>query len=149
MAKEGSSYSNLLNLIKDHGYNKDNHTVIGKVISANPLKIQMDGFILEQGDFYIAERLTRHKRIVTINHYENTERDLGDKKEKDYVTSSGMGIQSDDRKGPLNGDTSPYVDTTLVLNFVEIQYEDVLKVGDFVVILIDNNDFFIIDRVVS
>ena len=48
--KEGTSFSNLLTLMKDQGYNKDVSISIGVVESLSPLTVKLNGFIIEEED---------------------------------------------------------------------------------------------------
>lgn len=105
MAAEGSSFTNLLKLMKTQGYNKDNHTTVGWVTSLSPLTFKLDGFEITEGDYYIAQRLIEHTRDVEI--------------ETTGITEGKLSIK------------------------------DPLKVGDVVIVLIDGNEFFIIDKVVK
>jgi hypothetical protein len=52
MTKEGNSYTNLLKLIKQHGYNKDVYVMIGIVKTTSPLTIDLGDFVIEDDDFY-------------------------------------------------------------------------------------------------
>lgn len=97
---EGNSYSNLLLMMKQQGYNKDTKVVIGKVISPIPLVIDMGKYTIEEDDMFITETI-------------------------DNLISGSI------------GDTLTNVYTTKLL-----------KAGDKVLILVDNSDFYIIDRVV-
>lgn len=138
---EGNSYVKLLQMMKNEGYNKNTNIIIGKVISSSPLEIDMGEYTIKEDDFFIAERLTRHSRIVTLNHQENAVRELGDGTEKDKVTSSKYPSDYTDDM------VSPY--TSFSYQYLELKFEDILKVGDKVIVLIDNSDFYIIDRVVG
>lgn len=135
---EGSGASKLVQLIKQGGYNKDVNVEIGTVISAPPnlkIKIERDGIVLEKDDLTVAEHLTRHKRIVTLSHTELEPRDIGDGKAKDY-------LDTDDLIPPI---------TTYKHNYIELQFEDVLKVGNRVFVIVDDDsqEYYVIDRAVS
>jgi Protein of unknown function (DUF2577) len=105
--KEGNSYTKLLKLMKNQGYNKDVSIVIGKVKSTSPLEIDLGDFTLSQDDIFITETLAEHERKVDLS-------------------GSGVNVSN----GNLTVKSS-------------------MKVGDRLLVLIDNNDFYVIDRVVS
>lgn len=48
--KEGTSFSNLLKLMKDQGYNKDVSISIGVVKKLSPLTVELNGFTIEEED---------------------------------------------------------------------------------------------------
>jgi hypothetical protein len=135
---EGGAYTRLIQLMKRHGYNKDVDLLMATVISPPPnLRVKIDNMtvVLEADDIMVAEHLTRHSRIVTIEHVENAERQLGDKTEKDY-------IDTDDKAAPY---------TSFSYNFVKLTFEDVLKAGDRVAVAEFQNgqQFMIVDRIKS
>ncbi|MEH6944777.1 DUF2577 domain-containing protein [Bacillus sp. JJ722] len=118
---EGDPYSQLVQEMQLNGYNKAVDIEIGTVIAAPPnIKIRLDSspIELDKDDLIIAEHLTRHTRIVTLTHNELAERDLGDKTERDH-------LDTDDLAAPL---------TSYKHNYIELQFEDVLKVGDRVIV---------------
>ncbi len=90
--------------------------------------------IIKKDLIVTAEHLTRHKRIVTITHDESTVRDLGDGTEKDLLDT--------------DNDEKPY--THFKQSYVEMQFEDVLKVGDKVMVIIfdQGQRYLIVDRMV-
>ncbi|MCT4593189.1 MAG: DUF2577 domain-containing protein [Anaeromicrobium sp.] len=97
-------------------------------------KVKLDNFKYEVSCL-LSEYVTRqHKRIVTLTHEEMAQRDLGDKTENDYLDT--------DDKVPLY--------TSYKHNFIELQFEDVLKVGDRVLVALVNGgvDFVVLGRVV-
>lgn len=66
---EGSPASQLLQMIKQHGYNKDIDIELATVTSAPPaLKIKIDNMPVEldKSDLVVAEYLTKHARTVSI-----------------------------------------------------------------------------------
>lgn len=108
------------------------------VIQAPPgllIRLKSDSKLLIPKDIIIvAEHLTRHDRVVTIEHAEMAERDLGDKTENDYLDT--------DDKAP------PY--TTYKHSYVKLTFEDVLKEGDEVLVisLQGGQFYYIADRVI-
>lgn len=99
------------------------------------LKILIDGMSVPLGKEFltVAEHLTRHKRIVTISHQEMAKRDLGDAKREDF-------LDTDDLAAPFTSHKHSYV---------EMQFEDVLKPDDKVLVLSVNSAYYIMDRVVG
>jgi hypothetical protein len=135
---EGGAYTRLIQLMKRHGYNKDVDLLMATVISPPPnLRVKIDNMtvVLEADDIMVAEHLTRHSRIVTIEHQENAERNLGDRTEKDRIDTDDMQV--------------PY--TSFSYNFVKLTFEDVLKAGDRVAVAEFQNgqQFMIVDRIKS
>jgi hypothetical protein len=120
MAVEGNSFTNLLKLMKTQGFNKDNHVTIGKVTSIVPLKILIDSIEISEGDFYIAQRLTEHTRK--------------------------MWMEVSEMQTPIP--TTPEPTEAFRVTEGKIMIKDPLKVGDLVIVLIDENEFFVMDRVV-
>ena len=107
MNKEGNSYTNLLKMMQQEGYNKDVSITIGKVNSISPLSIVVNNYTIEEGDFYISDHLV--------------------KKEYEFEIE-------------INGSTKQPA---------KIIIEKPLELNDFVFVMIDGNDFYIIDKVVS
>ena len=77
---------NLLELVKNTALDvyhsmKPVNILYGVVTKAVPLEVEVDSkFTLSAEFLLVAEHLTRHERIVTIDHVETTQRELGDKK---------------------------------------------------------------------
>lgn len=64
---EGNAASQLVQLMRQHGYNKDIEIELGTITGAPPeLKLRIDNMPieLEADDLVIAERLTKHVRKV-------------------------------------------------------------------------------------
>jgi hypothetical protein len=127
VAAEGSPYSNILKLMKAQGYNKDNHVTVGKVTSISPLTFSVQGFDLEPGDYIIAERLVEHTRNITI--------------EGTSVTDSQMSVEG----------YTPHTHNITSFNISEgtLTIKSPLAVDDLVIVLIDEDEFFIMDKVVT
>lgn len=94
------------------------------------LSILIDGMTIPFGkDFlYVAEGVSRHKRIATITHEQDVERDVGD------TIPFPKGKDSDG-------------DLYRKLAYVELQLEDVLKPGDRIVVASVDSQYVILDRV--
>lgn len=105
--------------------------VLGTMTGSN--KVKLDNFKHEVTCLFLEYATRKHKRIVTITHDEMAQRDLGDKTENDYLDT--------DDKAP------PY--TSYKHNFVELKFEDILKVGDRVLVAVINNgsDHVVLGRV--
>lgn len=133
--------SSLSELIKRHALKAMQSTkptvlLEAEVIAAPPdLQIKIKGndkLIIPKELIVVSEHLTRHKRIVTIKHVEGAEREVGDIKPppKDH-----------DSEGSL----------AFAYSYVEMQFEDVLKVGDKVMVetFEGGQKFYIKDRIVT
>lgn len=126
--REGGAYSNFLNLIKEHGYNKDNYIVIGQVTALSPLTIQLDNFSITQDQFTIAERLTEHTRDITID-------------------ATGVSGVTD-----WDVPDAPHHDHNLLpfqVTAGTLTIKNPLSVNDTVLVLIDGDSFVVVDRVVT
>lgn len=121
--KEGNAYSNLLILMKEQGYSKDSSSIMGEVTSVSPLRVDVGSFVLEEDDMFIAERLTEHKRNVSIS-----------------TNVQGSTSTSSSHSHNL---------TNLVINNAEMTFHSPLKKGDKVILQLDNNDFYLIDKAVN
>ncbi|MDO7787119.1 DUF2577 domain-containing protein [Desulforamulus aquiferis] len=118
-----------------------------EVVSAPPnlqIRLKQDAkMIIPKELLVIAEHLTRHQRVITITHQENVVRHLGDGNASDMVSGDGLIFTvNDDGSSPLSG---------FAYSNVLMQYEDVLKVGDSVVIASfqGGQKFLILDRLVT
>jgi hypothetical protein len=135
---EGTPFSRLRQQMAKYGYNKDVDIVLGTVTSPPPaLKVRIDNepTEIEAEDLIVSEHLTRHKRIVTINHTEKTQRNLGDGIAEDHLDTDDL--------------AAPY--TSFSYNYVEMQFEDVLKANDRVILAECENGqtYVILDRAVK
>jgi Protein of unknown function (DUF2577) len=78
---EGSGAKRLIQLMRQHGYNKDVNIELATVTSAPPdLKIKVDNMKVEldRDDLIVAQYLTKHKRQVKINGGETIELEFQD-----------------------------------------------------------------------
>lgn len=135
ISSEGDGFSKLAQEITKGGYNKAIDIEIGKVIAPPPdiiIRVDSSPILLDKYDLIIAEHLTRHDRIVTIEHEELKERQLGDKVEQDY-------LDTDDKAAPI---------TSYRHNFVKLRFEDLLKKGDRIIVarLDEQMLYVILDR---
>lgn len=137
---EGGWQTGMVALMKKAGYNRDTDFEFGTVTSPPPnLKIKLDGMQteLEADDLLVLEHLTRHERIATIEHRENADRNVGDGTVKDI-------LDTDDLQAPY---------TSFTYSNVLLRFEDVLKVGDRVIVASREHntgaDYIVLDRVVS
>lgn len=96
--------------------------------------VKLDNFKHEVPCLFLEYVTNQHKRVVTLTHEEMAQRDLGDKTANDYLDT--------DDKAP------PY--TSYKHNYIEMKYEDNLKVGDRVIVAIVNkgSDHVVLGRVV-
>ncbi|WP_029100222.1 DUF2577 domain-containing protein [Brevibacillus thermoruber] len=132
---EGSGASQLVQLIRQIGYNDYDRFELATVVAPPPeLRIKIDNMALEleADDVLVAEHLTRHTRIVTVKHEQDAERDVGDTEPK-----------------PRDNDSTGSLAWTY--SYVELQFEDVLKAGDRVLVasMNDGQSYVILDRVVT
>lgn len=106
--KEGNSFSNLLLLMKQQGFNKENDITVGLVKSISPLSINLGNYILVEEDMFIAEQLRDHERLVDM-----------------VVPPATTGTK------------------------YTMKIKSPLAVGDSVLVLIQNSDFYLVDKVVE
>lgn len=107
--------------------------IYGTVIKSKPIEIEIHKDLILTEEFLdIAEHLTRHERIVTIEHEEMASRKLGDKEEIDF----------------LDTDDKAYPATKYKHSYVKLIFEDGLKIKEKVVILRmqGGHKFLVIDR---
>ena len=113
---EGNAYGNIINMMKDVGYNKDVKIYIGKVKTLSPLVFSLNGYDIEPGDYFLTETVSNLLGNVT-----------------GYTTvthlSTGMDVEVDEER-------TVYPVTEAAT-------------GDRFLILVDENDFYVIDRVVG
>ncbi|MGG4453221.1 DUF2577 domain-containing protein [Brevibacillus porteri] len=131
---EGSGFSQLRQAIERFGYNPYDKLELATVIASPPeLRIKIDNMTIEldADDIVVCEHLTRHKRIATITHEQDKERDVGD------IT-------------PFPKDNDSDGDLYQKLSYIEFQFEDVLKPGDRVLVssMNDGQTYVILDRAV-
>jgi hypothetical protein len=121
--KEGNSFSNILLMMKNQGYNKDNDITIGAVKSILPLQIEIGNFILEEEDFFIVEGLKDSTREIELSVLEVV----------GLTTSASSHVHS----------LQPFEIAKATMTI-----KSPLIVGDAVLVLIQDSDFYIIDKVV-
>ena len=135
---EGDSYSKLRQMMSRAGDKPSGVRIeLATVVESPPeLKIRRDSdqLILEKEELVVAEHLTRHSRIVTIEHTELAQRQLGDGVQPDH-------LHTDDLQLPI----TYYRD-----NYVWMRFEDLLLVGDRVLLACDDDNmvYYVLDRAV-
>lgn len=102
---EGNVYSNLVNLIREEGYNKDIYLRIGQVSSISPLKIQLHGY-----------------EIIP----------------EDYILCEHVGNLAKNEIGKVKIGGTDY----------KVEPANPLQIGDKILVLVDGDNFYVIDRVV-
>lgn len=152
---EGSGASKLVQLIKQGGYNKDVNVEIGTVVSAPPnlkIKIERDDIILEKDDLTVAEHLTRHTRVVTFRKQTKlpdftTKIRLASDNVSESMTPEGLGPHVHD----ITQIDMDNVQDDFEMTELEIQFDDELRVGNRVFIVVDDDsqEYYVIDRAVS
>ncbi|KEF40402.1 Protein of unknown function (DUF2577) [Schinkia azotoformans MEV2011] len=94
--------------------------IYGTVTKAKPIEIEVHSKLKLTEEFLdIAEHLTRHERIVSIEHQESANRELGDKTEMDF-------LDTDDKAAPT---------TSYKHSYLKLIFEDGLKKGDKVILV--------------
>lgn len=107
--------------------------MVGEVIESKPLKIEVHSKLILTDEFLlVAEHLTKHDRVVTIEHVELTMRETGDGQKMDY-------LDTDDRAAPI---------TSYLHHCVKLTFEDGLKKGDKVILhrVQGGSEYFVSDR---
>lgn len=140
---EGDSYSKLRQMMAKAGDKPMGARIeLATVIESPPnLKIRRDSdqLILEKEELVVAQHLTRHTRIASVNYEWDKARDLGDisvitSSRRNYIVSQP--------------DVTPY--HSYDMNYAYITMQDVLKVGDRVLLACDDDNmvYYILDRAV-
>jgi len=137
-------YSGLISLMQEAGAPKGPvgpaHIRLGKVLSADPLKVDVAGTIQEGERIYICHRLVKeHRELLRL--------DCADTSARFTFSSScphnAHGSHSDDPASFTAG-------TLKTPRCVATQAEPVLKPGDEVLLLTEDDQiFFLIDKVVK
>lgn len=129
---------NLVDIIKNIALDVLNSTnpvqfYLGRVTSSKPLKVRVHANLELEADFLIvSESLARHKRIVRAVHEKDKEHDLGEKKVKEKISV----------------DKNPVSYKEYAHEFVELQFQDVLKKDDKVILarVAGGHQYIILDR---
>lgn len=136
---EGDAYSKLNQLFLEgvNASKKPAKIELATVIKSAPnleIKLDADGSVYDKDFLIVSEHLTRHERIVTLEHVELAQRNLGDKTVQDF-------LDTDDLVSPI---------TTYKHNYIKMTFEDVLKEGDRVLVACLDADmtYIILDRAV-
>lgn len=134
---EGDAFSKLNQLFMEGAMAADGAAKIElATVTKSPPELEItldsDGLMLDKDNLIVAEHLTRHDRIVTIEHEELAERELGDKIELDH-------LDTDELLVPI---------TTYKHSYVKMTFEDVLKKGDRILVACLDADmtYVILDR---
>ncbi|MGN7387718.1 DUF2577 domain-containing protein [Sporosarcina sp. SAFN-015] len=144
IGREGNVYSKLVQTIRDVGYSKPVNIEIATVVDAPPnlrIKLDQDGLILEKDDLIVAEHLTRHERIVSVNYeYPKTWllADIGD-----------MPKDADSSRNYIGSAQAIPYEKYEMLN-AKMTFEDVLKPGERVILACLDEDmvYVVLDRAV-
>lgn len=130
---------------------------LATVVSAYPnlsIKIDNMNIALTNDDLIVCERLTRNTRAVNIKSQPGTARQLGDGTGTDENNMENGLLTA---KTSVQGDhyhtleTFALKNSTFELLYVELEFEDVLKVGDRVLVqaVPGGQKYIIVDRVVE
>lgn len=133
-------YSGLVSLMQEAGRPKGPvgpaHLRLGTVVSADPLAVDVAGTTQEAGRFYISHRLVKeHQELLRLDCTRVTER---------FTLSVPCPISAH------SGDPGSSSGTLYTPYCVATQAEPVLKAGDEVLLLTEDDQiFFVIDKVVK
>ncbi len=139
-------YSGLVSLIREAGAPKSPvgpaHLRLGKILSAAPLRLDVSGTIQEGERIYICHRLVKE-------HWELLRLDCADTEARFTFSLSCPHIENP--HGNHSGDPASFTGGTLTTpHCVATQAEPVLKPGDEVLLLTEDDQiFFLIDKVVK
>lgn len=142
MESEGGTYTRFIQLMKQHGYNKDVDFLLGTIASSPPnLRVKLDGMSieLEKDDVIVAEHLTKHKRKIRIT---SSTVSLSKKKDEGATSEELSGAYKHAHDVSItNGNFSA--------TEAEIEYLDELKAGERVLVAeIENGQqYVILDRI--
>lgn len=140
------SAANLINMIRKEVLkifrNEFTGFELATVVSSYPaLSVRIDNMKVSLGgsNLVVCERLLRSTRIVSLKSRPGTVRELGDKTEED------KNRMSNSQDGFLK------VDSEIEFSHVQLEFQDVLKVGDRVLVqaVPGGQKYMIIDRVVD
>lgn len=143
---EGDPYSKITQAIGQFGRNETSTLTLGTIIDAPPeikLEIDNDPNIYDKYDVYVAEHLTRHERVITVEY--------GFPRIWDKKTEIGdmQKVAASSRNNIGSAPSTPY--ENYVMENAMLRFEDVLKIGDRVLVECDDENmrYIILDRVVS
>lgn len=158
---QGSGPQMLVGLIKKYGFNTDVRIEFATVTSAPPdLKIKVDNVNMEltKDDLVVAQYLCNHKRTVTIKSQGRMSTDgsgtatINSTSVGDSMTSAGYTPHTHDiTKLDIVGNATFDFNGSFTVIEAEMEYHDLLKVGDRVIVAeIDNGQTYLIfDRLVT
>jgi len=135
---EGDGFSQLAQIMQKAGYSKPVDFLIATVTKAAPdLEIQLDtdGLTLTKDSLIVSRNLTRHQRIISIDYKHPQTVELGDKTASTVSSRNNIG----------QSHQTPY--ETFNMQYATIQFEDVLKEGDRVIVaeLSEDMTYIILD----
>lgn len=149
---EGDTYSQFVQEIQRAGYSKPVDFEIGTVLVAPPeiiVRLDSSPIELDKDDLTIAERVTNHKRIITIRKQTElpkwtTKINMNSTKVDDTMTANGAGPHTHDITSLGLND----VQEDFTFEQAEIEYLDELRKGDRVIVakLLEQMRYVIIDR---
>ncbi|MED4729188.1 DUF2577 domain-containing protein [Aneurinibacillus migulanus] len=139
METSGNPYTDLVQLMKEHGHNKDVDIVFGTITTPPPnirVKVDNESLELEKDDVVVLQYLTKHKRKIRITS--NTA--SLSKEEATSIALDGSPYKHKHDIAVANG--------SLTVTEAEIEYLDELKAGDRVVLaeIEKGQKYVILDR---
>lgn len=144
---EGSGASQLVQLIRELGYNEELSLELATVTSAPPdLKIKVDhmNVDLEKDDLIVAESLTKHKRKVSVRSEGKTK-----------LSKSPLGLTDIGFKiggsATLAFESLSIGSASVTVEEAELEFADELKEGDRILVagIHKSQTYIILDRVVT
>lgn len=144
---EGSGISQFRDIVKQLGYNKDVDCELGTVIAAPPaLQVQIDNMKipLDADDLIVAQHLTRWTEKVAFKGLPTTTLIM-----KEYTRTTKKTESSTPSTSEIYEDEFDFSAGDIVINEIEIEHLDELKVGDRVIVASANagQRYFVLDRV--
>lgn len=139
METSGNPYTDLVQLMKEHGHNKDVDIVFGTITAPPPdirVKVDNESLELKKDDVVILQYLTKHKRKIRITS--NTA--SLSKEEATSIALDGSPYKHKHDIEVSNG--------SLTVTEAEIEYLDELKAGERVVLaeIEKGQKYVILDR---
>ncbi|MGM1023556.1 MAG: DUF2577 family protein [Bacillota bacterium] len=145
---EGNAASQLVQLMRKHGYNKDVEIELGTITGAPPaLKLKVDNMPIEldADDLVVAEQLTKHKRRVKVTGLPTTVLTMNEYSRTTQKTSSSSPTTDSTYRDKLDVGSG-----TFGVSEIEIEYLDELQVGERVIVAStdEGQTYLILDRAV-
>lgn len=148
----GAGY--LADIVKQGGFNQELFVEAGIVTREPPfLEIEVDGdVILKTDDLIVAEHLTKHSRIVTIEPQQHEFEtpsyiSFGSDNVSESMSAEGLGPHTHD----VTSLTLDNVQNDFLAQCVKLTFDDELKLGERVLIVADDDtdEYYVIDRAVE